>query len=107
MLKIKLKNVFFSGEEHWLGLENIHRLTANNARIDYELKVDLETWTGEWFVATYSHPKFYIDGKVNNGRINERGITFFSDRKRRNAPGLKLMQQEGSPGSERYIQGTS
>ena len=30
--------------EHWLGNENLHRLTQNR---DYELRVDLEDWQGQ------------------------------------------------------------
>ena len=40
--------------EHWLGNENLHRLTQNR---DYELRADLEDWEGQTRYAKYSHIK--------------------------------------------------
>ena len=40
--------------EHWLGNENVYRLTQNR---DYELRVDLEDWQGQTRYAKYSYIK--------------------------------------------------
>ena len=47
--------------EHWLGNQNIHRITQQR---DYELRIDMMDFEGEWRYAVFS------DFKVGNASSN-------------------------------------
>ena len=51
----------FSGEEHWLGLRNIYKLT-NRQNVRTQLKIILESFSGE--IATVTYDDFSLKDQV-------------------------------------------
>ena len=49
----------------WLGLDTLHQLTSNLIHA-YTLRVDMESWGGETYWATYS--RFYVASELDNYR---------------------------------------
>lgn len=50
--------------EHWLGNDNIHKLTTSQ---EYSLHIQLKDSEGNEAFSQYDH--FYIDGEDNNYRL--------------------------------------
>ena len=60
------KNGFgYTSSEFWLGLENIRRLTSSE---DYELRIDMEDFTGTTVYAEYT--LFEVESEGSNYKLN-------------------------------------
>ena len=51
----------FLGKEHWIGLDNIYKLT-NRKNVKTELRIDLELFSGKKTSVTYDD--FYLKAQV-------------------------------------------
>ena len=56
----------FVGQEHWLGLDNIYKLT-NRKDTKMQLKIDLEYHPGE--IESVMYDDFYLEDQVNKATI--------------------------------------
>ena len=56
----------FLGQEHWLGLDNIYKLT-NRKDTKMQLKIDLEYHPGE--IESVMYDDFYLEDQVNKATI--------------------------------------
>ena len=55
--------IFYIGKEHWIGLDNIYKLT-NRKNVKTQLRIDLELFSGKKTSVTYDD--FYLKAQVKS-----------------------------------------
>ena len=64
--KTRKFSISWLGQEHWLGLDNIYKLT-NRKHTKMQLKIDLEYHPGE--IESVMYDDFYLEDQVNKATI--------------------------------------
>ena len=55
--------IFYIGEEHWIGLDNIYKLT-NRKNVKTQLRIDMETYRAKDPILTVTYDDFHLKDQV-------------------------------------------